>query len=236
MKKYFVMLLLTAAAMLMAENAPATPATNAECPNQLQPLSKWTAFQAGILPGIPGSMANSNVMGIKSGWPVCCGIGRVYGVEVSWIYSGTSHIKGIQASWICNHSDTLDGIQAAFVTSLNLNGPLRGLQATMGYAQTCDLYGAQGGAVVLADNVKGIQAGLVLAIAKDVQGFQASGVSIATGRLQGVQCNIYGQVADSSGVQLGAVNVSGGKGLQFGAINIMKNGFLPVFPIFNFGF
>ena len=51
-----------------------------------------------------------------------------------------------------------------------------------------------------------------------------------------MQCNLYGQVADSNGVQLGIVNVSHGKGLQFGLINYVKDGFLPVFPILNFAF
>lgn len=196
--------------------------------------TKWKPFELGILPGIPGSMWRSNVYGIKTGWPVVCGYGKIYGIEGSWIYSGTRNVKGIQASWICCQSDEFDGIQASFVTCLNLGKQFNGLQATCGYVQSGDLNGAQGGAVSIAKNVKGLQAGLLLCVSKDVDGFQAAGVNINLGKLRGVQCSIYGQVADSSGLQLGAINVSGGKGFQFGAINIMKHGFLKVFPIFNF--
>ena len=39
----------------------------------------------------------------------------------------------------------------------------------------------------------------------------------------------------SISVQLGFINITNEiKGFQFGFVNIAKNGFLPIFPIFNF--
>ena len=40
----------------------------------------------------------------------------------------------------------------------------------------------------------------------------------------------------STTAQLGFINITDRlKGFQFGFINVARNGFLPVFPIFNFG-
>ena len=233
MKKLLLLTLaLCGAALLAAETTAPTPAA-APATEELKPLNDWVPLQFGFLPDLPPSTWNSNVYGLKSGWPICNGIGRCYGLEISWLYSGTENVRGIQVSWVTCYTKVMEGVQATWVTSLN-SGIFRGLQGTVGYAQAGDLQGAQGAVVTLADKVAGVQAGAVT-IADEVRGFQAGGVALVSGKLTGVQCNLYGQVGDSCGLQLGVVNVSKGKGLQFGAINIMKDGFLPVFPIFNFG-
>ena len=213
--------------------APAEVKKSADA--ELKPVDDWTFFQIAFLPYVPSAAMNSNVYGIKSGWPVTCGIGRIYGLEASWIYSGTELAKGIQASWVCCYDRTCDGLQSSFVVCINRE-LLRGLQATLVYSHAGDLMGIQGSLISLASDVYGLQAGLAFARAKDVMGFQAAGVCVNSGKLSGVQCNLYGQVNDSSGVQLGIVNVSHGKGVQFGLVNYIKDGFLPVFPIVNFAF
>ena len=198
-------------------------------------IDKWTFFQIAFLPNVPSAQMNSNVYGIKSGWPVTCGFGRIWGLEASWLYSGTEYAKGIQASWVCCYDQECDGIQAAFVVCINRK-LMRGLQATLVYTHAGDMMGAQGGLISLADDVYGVQGGLAFARAKDVKGFQASAVCVNSGKLSGIQCNLYGQVADSNGIQFGIVNVSHGKGIQFGLINYIKDAWLPVFPILNFAF
>ena len=238
MKKFCFCLILLAAAVVSLSAAEKKAAPKAEpkiSKSTERAIDKWTFFQIVFLPGVPSAAQNSNVYGIKSGWPITCGYGRLYGLEASWFYSGTEDVKGIQASWLCCYNQTCDGIQSSFVVSINRK-LMRGLQATMLYTHAGDMMGVQGGGITLADNVYGLQAGLLYAQAKDVKGFQASAVCVNTGKLSGVQCNLYGQVADSNGVQLGIVNVSHGKGLQFGLINYVKDGFLPVFPILNFAF
>ena len=78
-------------------------------PDVPQPLDKWTIFQLVFLPNVPNSTWNSNVFGLKTGWVASGGIGSVYGLEVSWVYSGTDTINGAQASWVIVKSKDLNG-------------------------------------------------------------------------------------------------------------------------------
>ena len=236
MKKFIsiaILALITISLVSAAETAPVEPKVTSASEKRV--YDDWTILQIVFFPKAPSASWNSNVYGIKTGWPISCGIGRVFGLEASWLYSGTSIIKGLQACWICCKANALDGIQASLIACINVDGMFNGLQASL-YCQTDDLNGAQGGLVSIAGDVNGLQAGLAFCLADEVNGFQASAVSIARGKLNGIQCNLYGQVADSSGIQFGVVNVSGGKGIQFGAINIMKDAWIPVFPILNFAF
>ena len=201
-----------------------------------QPSDRWTIFQLVFLPNVPNSTWNTNVYGLKTGWPASGGIGTVSGLEVSWAYSGTDTINGAQASWVAVKSKDLNGLQATFITTLN-SGTLNGLQATGAYAKAGDVQGAQGALISQAGEFTGLQAGLALALSKGFTGFQASAVSIADGPFTGIQCGIVNKAGDEGGsLQLGAFNMSSGKGIQFGAINCNKNAWIPVFPILNFSF
>ncbi|MDD3153584.1 MAG: hypothetical protein PHS41_01860 [Victivallaceae bacterium] len=247
MKTWIAMMLLSAGLMLPAAVlGEVTPAQGKKCDAKEQAKCEalaerqgassesWTPIQICFFPGVPEAMWTSNVYGFKSGWPVTCGHGRVWGLEGSWFYSGTDNVRGIQVSWIVCKALEFDGIQSSWITCLNLGKQFNGLQASAGYVQSGDLNGAQCGTVNLAGNVQGLQAGLAFCLSKDVTGFQASPVAINRGTLRGVQCNFYGQVEDATGLQIGVVNVSRGGGFQFGLINVMKDGFLPFFPLFNF--
>ena len=219
-----------------APTAPAQPQTTAattQC--QMRPLSEWTPFQIVFFPGVPSATENSNVFGIKTGQPASGGIGRVFGLEASWVFSGTAHIKGIQACWVHCQNDTFDGIQSSFVSCLNFK-EFRGLQATLVYCQAGDFMGAQGSLVSIAGNWTGLQSALAVSVTGDGTGFQAAGVNVVNGKFTGVQCGIYSQVEESNGLQLGLVNVSKKKGFQFGAINYIADAWIPVLPIFNFSF
>ena len=201
-----------------------------------QPLDKWTIFQLVFLPNVPNSTWNSNVFGLKTGWVASGGIGSVYGLEVSWVYSGTDTINGAQASWVIVKSKDLNGVQAAFVTTLN-TGSLNGLQATGPYALAGDVQGAQFALISQAGNFTGIQGGLALALSKGFTGFQAGAVSIADGPFTGIQCGFVNKAGEKGGsLQLGLFNMTDGKGMQFGFINYSKDAWIPVFPILNFNF
>lgn len=205
-------------------------------PDVPQPLDKWTIFQLVFLPNVPNSTWNSNVFGLKTGWVASGGIGSVYGLEVSWVYSGTDTINGAQASWVIVKSKDLNGVQAAFVTTLN-TGFLNGLQATGPYALAGDVQGAQFALISQAGNFTGIQGGLALALSKGFTGFQAGAVSIADGPFTGIQCGFVNMAGEKGGsLQLGLFNMTDGKGMQFGFINYNKDAWIPVFPILNFNF
>ncbi len=203
--------------------------------DEMRPTTSWTPFDVVFIPTVPKSSWNSNCFGIKSGWPATGGIGRVWGLEASWVYSGTAHIKGIQASWVHNQNKTCDGLQASWVSCINFE-QLNGIQATMVFCMAGDVNGLQASLVSLAGNVQGLQAALGFNMSKDVTGFQAAGVNVVDGKFTGVQCGLYSQVKECSGLQLGIVNVSGKGGLQFGLLNFIKDAWIPVFPIFNFSF
>ena len=215
---------------------PSAPAEQKQNPaDEMRPLSQWTPFQIAFFPNVPTATWNSNVFGIKTGQPASGGIGRVFGLEASWVYSGTDHIKGIQACWVHCQNETCDGIQSSFVSCLNFT-QLNGLQATLVYCLAGDLNGAQGSLVSMAGNICGIQGGLALNISKDITGFQAAGVNVVDGTLRGVQCGLYSQVEESKGLQLGLVNISKSKGFQFGLINYIEDSPIPFLPIMNFYF
>ncbi len=251
MKKLIVFAVFaTLSAFVLAADTPA-PAKKAAAPAVPDPETSWTPFQPAFFPRFPSYSYTSNVYGIKSGWPMCSGIGTVKGIEGSWFYSGTANIEGIQASWISTDCDYLKGIQASmFFNRIAKQG--NGIQIDFGFN--------------LADEINGIQATLGLNIAGDVTGLQASGFNIsrsvtgfqpgfcgniATGDVDGFQAGLFNVAVNVNGVQLSGVNVARGevcgtqlgfvniakkKSFQFGLVNIIKDGPLPFFPFFNFSF
>ena len=95
--------------------------------------------------------------------------------------------------------------------------------ASIGFADiTKNVRGAQLGFYSNGDLIEGAQGGFVN-FNKNVEGGQSA---------------LYNQTDELCGLQLGLVNRCKGKGkrfgLQIGLVNIMKNGFLPIFPFFNF--
>ncbi len=240
MRKFvlFAAVLFGATVLSAAQTAePAAPAAvvTPQAKAEMRPLSQWTPFQIAFFPGVPTATENSNVFGIKTGQPASGGIGRVFGLEASWIFSGTDHIKGIQACWVHNQNETFDGIQASFVSNINFT-QFRGLQAAFVYCQAGDFMGAQGALVSLAKDWMGVQSALAVSVTGDGTGFQAAGVNVVNGKFTGVQCGIYSQVEECSGLQLGLVNISGKKGFQIGLVNYIEDALIPVFPILNFSF
>jgi len=83
-----------------------------------------------------------------------------------------------------------------------------------------------------------------LSEARDAGGRPAHGaqlglVSYTGGHFMGAQLGwAFNYAKEVTGLQLGIVNYAErlNKGLQIGLVNIAKNGFLPVFVIFNFNF
>lgn len=156
---------------------------------ELPPLSDWTFFQLGFVPGYPTGTRYSNVYGLKLGAPMTSGYSRVYGVEPSILYSGTDHIMGVQASWFgpCVGRDII------------------GVQAGPSCAVAKNVYGFQAGAASVTHNIDGVQAGIVN-VAKTVAGAQFAAVNVASEKVEGLQ---FGVVNYSRGgaCQLGFINI-----------------------------
>ena len=100
-----------------------------EDPAKLPPLDQWSAFQIAFGPNFPSNTRNSNVYGLKFGFPVSTGIGRVWGAEVSLFYSGTQHIHGFQSAIFANVAKFIDGVQLGLVNvaSVTIDGIQIGL-------------------------------------------------------------------------------------------------------------
>jgi hypothetical protein len=94
-----------------------------------------------------------------------------------------------------------------------------------------------GGINVANENATGIQVGAANGVNGRFRGLQLAILNINEGTLEGAQFGATNATEDGSGFQLGVYNhATSLKGLQVGLINVNKNGFLPVFPIFNFGY
>ena len=106
---------------------------------------------------------------------------------------------------------------------------------------------------VTTGTVRGLQIALVNQVIGECKGVQLGGfVNYVEGRLSGLQLSTAGAYAgDGSGAQITAFLAQAKsfrgfqmalftwademQGLQIGFLNFNKNGFLPVFPIFNYG-
>jgi hypothetical protein len=94
-----------------------------------------------------------------------------------------------------------------------------------------------------AESLKGFQGGMV-GIAGAVSGaqthfFYSAFIVNETRELSGGQfAGIYNKAERGAGYQISSlVNVADDlRGFQLGALNFNRNGFLPFFPVFNFGF
>ncbi|MDD5596301.1 MAG: hypothetical protein PHV82_00065 [Victivallaceae bacterium] len=207
----------------------------------------WTFFQIGFWIDVPSSTANSNVYGLKTGWPISTGIGRVCGNEISWFVAGTDEINGLQACFLMCFSEFIEGIQASGGTSLSRD--VKGIQASLGvcYNQkelqglqasvvniSGNLWGYQTGGVNVCDNLMGLQTSAVNC-ADDVDGMQFAFVNVCK-KLNGVQASLVNTAKKSNGVQFGVVNVSTESGVQFGLVNYIKGAFIPVLPLMNIKF
>ncbi len=202
-----------------------------EFAENVRPEDEWTPFQVVFLPGLPSYSRNSNTYGVKSGWPATSGNGRVHGIELSWVYSGTDVVKGIQGSWIYNDNVAMDGLQITWVFNLNRQ-VFRGIQASCVANIAGDFTGLQCGGFNLAGDFTGFQPGVFGNIAKDFTGFQL-GLYNVSKNLKGFQMSGVNIADEADGFQLGFVNVAKERGVQFGLLNIIKGSPLPVFPFFN---
>jgi uncharacterized protein YjbI with pentapeptide repeats len=129
---------------------------------------------------------------------------------------------------------------------------VKGFRFSLIYGRNYDVEGLDLSLVGLNDNdFKGVQLALVGLSNRNFNGLQWATVSWTGGSLEGVQLGFFNGAKDMKWVQFGGVNYSEAAeglqlsffnwteslhGLQIGIVNVAKNGFLPVFPLFNFNF
>ncbi|HJO93207.1 MAG TPA: hypothetical protein QF753_07395 [Victivallales bacterium] len=111
------------------------------------------------------------------------------------------------------------GIPASFLPEMKYS--VYGLDTGALFTKTNNVFGIQAGSLCMGDNGVGIQSGFI---------------NIQANNFTGLQAAFYNEYNNSTGWQVGIVNkAENSKGVQLGFINIMDNGFLPAFPIINWG-
>lgn len=143
------------------------------------------------------------------------------GIQISLVGNGVhNHYNGIQlaglTNWMHGHVDTA-GFQGALLLNRQPYGQAAGLKTAF-MNQHGTQIGAQIGVFNGANDSRGVQVGML-----NLAGVTNRGLQIAVGNW----------TEANPGVQIGIANRAKG-GLQIGLLNFNVNGFLPVFPIFNF--
>ncbi|HCE43751.1 MAG TPA: hypothetical protein DET40_09400 [Lentisphaeria bacterium] len=200
-----------------------------------KPLDQWTFFQIGFFPGVPESTKNSNVCGLKLGFPMVDGYGRVGGVEPSLFYSGTDYVKGVQATLVGpSIGQEILGVQTACVGP-TIAKTVHGLQLSGMFNLADDLLGCGLGVANIAKSMAGFQISAVN-VSEKVVGGQISAVNVS-GMVIGAQVSAVNFANDElKGAQIGVVNYSKKNGCQLGLFNIIEDSPLPFTIIFNIKF
>ncbi len=115
---------------------------------------------------------------------------------------------------------------------------ISGFRLSLLYGRNANMSGFDWGLVTsTTGNFTGVQWGLVGMVEGDFQGWQHNLVSITNGSFEGLQVGAYNSANYVNGLQFGLFNSAGSmKGIQLGLLNfIKKDGFMPFFPIVNWG-
>lgn len=145
------------------------------------------------------------------------------------------NVNGFRLSLLYGENDSMGGLDVGFV-SVSESAELSGVALVLGMHKLNSSM-TSGAAFALVNLHEGNDTGLNAAfinLVNDVEnGVDFGFVNIAGGT---TLVDIGGfNMAESSTAQLGFINVTDEiKGFQLGFLNVAKNGFLPVFPFFNF--
>ena len=145
------------------------------------------------------------------------------------------NVNGVRFSIFYRKNESVRGVDFGLL-SLSETSNLSGLGLVLGMGKVTG--GMSGGAAISLINVHsgsdtGLNAAFINRINNAERAVDVGFVNIADGA---TMVDVGGlNVSNSSKVQLGFLNITKEiKGVQIGFLNIAENGFLPVFPIFNF--
>ena len=141
---------------------------------------------------------------------------------------------GLRLSVIHGRNQSVRGVDFGLI-SLSETGNLTGFSAVLGMGRLDG--NLRGAATGLVNQHRGTDVGLNVAVFNDVRRVRGgANVGVLNVVQEDSSVDLGGvNVSERSIVQLGVVNVTRNiRGVQIGFLNIADNGFLPVFPIFNF--
>ena len=156
---------------------------------------------------IAGALALAErVAGLQLGGAVALGLSRAHGVQIGALTLSGGEMLGLQ----------LGAVGVAF-------GRLAGAQVGAVGVAGEGAEGLQLGAVMISGGaLRGAQISAVNVAGASLEGLQVGGVNVAGGRVAGAQVSAVNVGVGVSGVQVGAVNVSGAgmAGVQVGGVNV----------------
>ena len=189
----------------------------------------WTPVQFSFMPGAKNWPSKNNVNGIKLGLPISSLDGglnqKVNGVELGFV-SMSQNVGGAQLSLMNVDTENCAGLQ---LSCASVATEFKGAQIG-GYNELNKSSGAQLGLVNVGAISKGFATGVVNYHERNSSGAQLGAIN-STQNYSGIQIGAFNFNDDEDVPQTGRQKSSV---IQFGAINYMKNGFLPVFILFNF--
>jgi len=157
----------------------------------------------------------------------------IHGLRLALPYGRNWDVTGVDIGIVNRTDHDLTGAQFAFVGLVD--GQMQGLQynwllsSVGGRAQ-----GAQFGVVNTAGALEGAQFGAVNYARDGALGASFGIVNVAEGPSEGLELGFVNYASRFEGVQFGIVNVTEHlHGVQVGLVNVARNGFVPVFVIFN---
>jgi len=158
----------------------------------------------------------------------------VLGLRLSGLYANQSTVKGLDLGTL-NRTDDLMGLGVGLANIAESD--VAGVQLGV-FNRTDDLMGLGVGLANIAEsNVTGLQLGIVQYASDDVEGVQLGVSNVVDGKTAGAQLGVTNVMENGKGLQIGFWNVAEEmEGLQIGLVNINGKGFLPIFPLFNFGY
>lgn len=145
---------------------------------------------------------------------------RVEGARFTLLYGKSGHVSGLDIPVGLSELDSMKGVNLPlFIGANHIRNEMVGV--------SLGLFNWHEGTDT------GLNWGLVN-LTNDVNGLNVGAVNYSTGDT--VVDFSVANISESSNVQLGLLNVTDDlDGIQIGLLNCAQNGFLPCFPIFNFG-
>jgi hypothetical protein len=157
----------------------------------------------------------------------------IHGLRLALPYGRNWDVHGLDIGIVNRVDHDLEGVQwsvAGFV-----GGDLHGLQYNWLMSSVeGEAEGVQFGVVNSVDALEGAQLGAVNYARDGATGAGFGIVNAYEGASVGAQLGLVNYASRIEGVQFGLVNVTDHlHGVQIGLVNVARNGFLPVFVIFN---
>jgi hypothetical protein len=157
----------------------------------------------------------------------------IHGLRLALPYGSNWDVHGVDIGFVNRTEHDFEGAQLSLAGFVD--GHMKGLQYNWLVSSVGgEVQGVQFGVVNTAGSLEGAQFGAVNHASGGANGAAFGLVNVYEGASVGAELGIVNYASRIEGVQIGLVNVTDHlHGVQIGLVNVARNGFLPVFVIFN---